>query len=377
MGSCPPAYVAAPSVVAYRYGLFSVAQMPVPAGDRWECGVQYEPASCAAGGVWSDGWCPPGPAPDDVVSADGGSADPALTPEFAVSYLPYPDTFTVVVSVSSAPNGTDSLDFGDGAQAVSVVAGEDYSHTYADAGSFTLTAADTPGGATNISTAAVEVPWAVGPEAKQVPEGVPLVTGDPFVAYAGYRCALPGRSLEDAAGRARSALEMSEQRQVENAYWTGALGNDTRLAGPDTVTVAGAGGSPVSLADGVAALESHLGSTYGGAGVLHAGRGVATYAAGAQLVTRDGPALSTILGTRWVFGGGYPGTGPDGAAPAEGSAWIYATGEVVVRRSEVFTTPPEPAAGFDKSSNELLLMAERVYVVTHECVTAAALVSLP
>ncbi|HEX9832289.1 MAG TPA: hypothetical protein VGA66_04235, partial [Mycobacterium sp.] len=87
------------------------------------------------------------------------------------------------------------------------------------------------------------------------------------------------------------------------------------------------------------------------------------------VVERDG-LLYTPAGNRIVVGGGYTGTGPDGAAPAAGTAWIYATGSAFGYRSDVFFT--EVRDSLDRSANTIRMIAERTYLLGFECCHLAA-----
>jgi hypothetical protein len=204
------------------------------------------------------------------------------------------------------------------------------------------------------------------PADKAVP-GSDLLTATPFTVYDGIQCAPVG--LVDVEARARARLAGSEQRQAEAGFWTRQLA----VAGTGTApAVSGAAG----LIGAVGDLEAALAGQYAGVGVIHAPRWVAPYAAARQLIVRDGAVLRTPLDTAWVFGSGYPNTGPAGTAPAAGHAWLYVTGAVVVRRSDV-VIPATPATGaLDRTHNTVTVIAERTYAVTHDCVAYAIDVDL-
>lgn len=218
-------------------------------------------------------------------------------------------------------------------------------------------------------------------ETKIVDEGVPLVTASPFVVYTAFECAAVGRSLEEQEARARDVLVLGEQFAVEAAFWSGTAGGTANavtpfLADPTCTDLTPTPGVATDIVHGVGLLEDHLGANYGAAGVLHTPRLTAANAAHHKLASRDGSRLVSLLGNRWAFGGGYSGlAGPAGAAPAE-AAWIIATGEVTVRRSEIFTQPAPIEQALNKSTNEVELQAERVYAVAFECVCAAVLVDV-
>ena len=55
--------------------------------------------------------------------------------------------------------------------------------------------------------------------------------------------------------------------------------------------------------------------------------------------------------------------------------WIYGTGQVTIRRSPVIG-PRSVSEGLDKRTNNLQVLAERVYAVSVECIIVAVLVDL-
>lgn len=215
---------------------------------------------------------------------------------------------------------------------------------------------------------------------KAADDGVPLVEGDPFTIYDGYLCRLPGRAdPQELINRATQALILGEQRAVEEAFWTGNLGNDPHLADPSAVVVnvTPTPADALTVVAGVAALENYLGENYSGVGVLHSPRGVATLLSRDGVITATRTGLRTVLGTGLAAGGGYVvNTGPDGTPAPDGYAWIYATGAVVIRSGEVIVNPDTIAAAFNRATNEVHILAERQYVITRECVLAAALVTI-
>lgn len=227
------------------------------------------------------------------------------------------------------------------------------------------------------------------PAAKTFDDNSAEVQVLPFVVYASLKCGPRGMSPAYMIEKTSERLFSSEQGAVEFAFWTGNSGNTPSIeAGATDV---GAGGTFANIVDAVAALESHAYNTvpYGYNAVLHARSAVQAYASESGLVataahgyaavwgTRiDEPILRTPLGTKWVFGGGYPGTGPAGVAPAAGKTYVWITGGVTVWRSSEWN-PPEPLRTMDRSINEFHLLAERGYLATYDCFSAYALVSVP
>lgn len=225
--------------------------------------------------------------------------------------------------------------------------------------------------------------------AKAFDDNSPEIEVNPFEVYATLKCGPRGMSPAYMIEKTSERLYSSEQHAVEAAFWLGNFGNTPALS-VGAVDVGG-GLTFANLVDAVSALESHAYQTvpYGYNAVLHARSAVASYAAEAQLLTTaaegyasvfgtrpDEPVLRTRLGTKWVFGGGYPGTGVAGAAPGAGKTYIFITGNVTVWRQAEWN-PPEPLRTMDRSINEYRLLAERGYLATYDCFSAYALVSVP
>lgn len=241
----------------------------------------------------------------------------------------------------------------------------------------------------------VECPDEEPPPEKEFDDNSPEIPVLPFVVYSTLVCGMPS-AVRYYTDKNIERLHATEQEAVEDALWTGAAGNGPWLAdpaGPYGAPVdVGAGGSFADIVDAVSALEQYAYGTarYGFHATLHAQTAVHAYAAADHLietaqhgfsaawgVSANDTALRTPLGTKWVFGGGYPGTGPAGAAPDPGQTYIWITGLVSVWRDDVWL-PGEPLrTQFDRSLNELRLIAERRYLATFDCFSAYALVDIP
>lgn len=210
---------------------------------------------------------------------------------------------------------------------------------------------------------------------------LPIVEGTPFTVVLGLQCKLVGHTLEEFRDIVVRAFTLCEQRSVEEIFWTGSQGNNS-LAGtaeaPSECEILGDVTNPLSITAGVSAIESYLGSNYCGTGVIHAPRGIAAFAAAANLMCQCGtPKVSTPLGTRWAFGGGYAAnTGPDGTEAPEGVAWLYGTGAVSMWRSEIWVNPDDLRYAFNTRTNDVTVFAERKYAITYECACAAVPVSI-
>lgn len=181
----------------------------------------------------------------------------------------------------------------------------------------------------------------------------------PFTLYGHFTCSPVGYTPATAQDLAEVHLTTREEAGAEREFWTGDLGSSPSLVDDET-TVLGTGQSATL---GIAALEDWLAVEYGSQGILHTTRGTAL-----ALVTRGvaeikGGRLQTVLGTPIVAGAGYPGTGPDGSSPGEGTAWIYATPALFAYRSEVMTSSAVPGDLMDRGRNNLTAIAERSYLI--------------
>lgn len=218
------------------------------------------------------------------------------------------------------------------------------------------------------------------PAAKTANVDQTLRGATPFTVYAEFECSPVG--LADAETVASDALARVEQQQVEAAFWTGVAGgqpvvfphlaDDTEALDGDIVLQMAA--SPVvtgaDVVHALGALEQELADCYAGQGLIHVPRSVLPTLAAWNLVEERDGRLYTTAGNLVVAGTGYTGSGPDGAAPAEGTAWIYATGAAWGYRSDPYVSRLRDS--LDRSSNTLRMLAERTYVLGYECCLLAA-----
>jgi hypothetical protein len=210
-----------------------------------------------------------------------------------------------------------------------------------------------------------------------------------FQVYAEFDCSPVGLDQINAA--ADVALKKVENRDVEAAFWTGVAGGQTvvwphlaanaALNDPQGITLQMAatplvtGG--VNAASALGALENQLASCYAGRGYIHVPRtALATLAANKLLdcSQQDQGELYTWAGNRVVVGGGYTGSSPSGGAPATGTSWIYATGQVFGYRSDIFVQ--QMPGTFDRTENTVHMIATRNYVIGFGCCLTGALVNL-
>lgn len=209
----------------------------------------------------------------------------------------------------------------------------------------------------------------------------------PFTVYAEYDCSTVGTIglMDDAAAR---ALAQVEPWQVEHALWTGQIGSST-LVFPhmaasqpavdglgyllQSVPVTG-GSATMSPAEGLGLLEAELANCLDGVGIIHVPMEAIPSLDAYGLLRAQGPRLKTLNGNWVVAGAGYPGTAPDGSAPAVGTTWIYATGPIIGYRGGVQTF--SQTESIDRSENTIKMIAERTYVLAWDCCHAGVLVKL-
>lgn len=198
---------------------------------------------------------------------------------------------------------------------------------------------------------------------------------DPFTVYYTWKGGLLGHPDGYAQQQATAGLVAREEQAAEKTLWTGALtGTGTGFAsGADDVTPTP--GTAASLKRALAVLEGWLGTDYGSLGVIHMTREAASLLLTAGALTASGTSLKTELGTPVIAGSGYPGTGPDGAAPGDGETWLYATPALFGYRSDVLAPT---GTVYDTGHNDAYAEAERTYIIGwDDCPgTAAALASL-
>lgn len=218
-----------------------------------------------------------------------------------------------------------------------------------------------------------------------------------FTVYAEFDCSPVGQGMSqsDFIDRAEQALSRMEPFQVTRAFWTGVAGEavggtdqttvwphlaeDTTLTDPQGIVLQTAatplvtGGEDAAVALGQ--VEASMAQCFGGEGVIHIPyAALPTFTARGLVQGPPGGPLYTQSGNRVVPGTGYTGSSPAGAAPAAGTAWIYATGPVFGFRSDVFVRQfPDT---FDRAENTVRSIASRNYLFGFECCHFGALVTL-
>lgn len=134
--------------------------------------------------------------------------------------------------------------------------------------------------------------------------------------------------------------------------------------------------------NGLALLENEIGKT-GKLGLIHGSPAFATGLRERFAVDNRTGVIRTINGNPVIPDPGYShGSRPHGHAAATGTQeWIYATGPIDIRRSELFVFPERVEEALDRGgtggattgrSNSITYRAERYYLVTWDTVLQAA-----
>lgn len=359
----PRTYVEAPPATPLPYGLLSAALVLDDLTGTRGLGVQYEPAYCGA--VFdSAGACEPAPDFGDFAVSVDAAGEATITAAGA----PVPATYTI--------------DWGDDTDPVTSVNPDGDTHTYAAPSEYVIHVTEDRHGYVAILTitvadGVVSGPFTVEASFAKVPvEGIDLVDGAPFNLYHLFRCSPVGLSEGDFQERARAAMRLGEGRALERV-----LGSLLPLR-EGAVDLTPTPGTAVSAVEGVAILEAFAGSSYGAVPVIHTPRDAGSLLFTAGAVIRSGTRLETGQGAYVASGGGYdalvgPPTDvedPSTVVPAGvGEAWLYVTGQVVVRRSPMIEVGPVMSR--TPATNVATALSERLAVVTWECITGAVLVS--
>lgn len=176
--------------------------------------------------------------------------------------------------------------------------------------------------------------------------------------------------------RALAAFAAGEGAAVEREFLSGGgLILNPHLA--DGSGVFPNGDAATSVMNGLALLEAEIARS-GRLGLVHVAPQVAVGLSERLLVDRQSGVIRTINGTPVIAGAGYvDGATPAGHAAAAGTEeWIFATGPVDVRRSDVFITPDDVRQALDRGAggrpNSITYRAERYYLVVWDTITQAA-----
>jgi hypothetical protein len=214
-------------------------------------------------------------------------------------------------------------------------------------------------------------------DTKEFVNGLEIVTGVPFVVYSSILCGSVGFTQAEFNAMAVSRLLSVEQTIVEQVFSSGDVGQAPSLANnTPPATIIATGG--VTAVEVVSELENamYCTSQYGPPAYLHMPIAVINDLASNHLISWDGTRWRTPMGSI-VSAGCYSNLDPDGDAAADGTFWIYATGQTAIWRSPDSEIQVIPIEGtLNRTTNQQLILAEREYVVTFECASYAKAVVL-
>lgn len=133
------------------------------------------------------------------------------------------------------------------------------------------------------------------------------------------------------------------------------------------------GNTPTSPINGLARLEASIAAS-GRLGLIHVPPSVATFLYSVQSIYENRGVLQTINGIPVIADFGYEsGDAPYGhAAPSAQEAWLFATGPIDLRRSEIFVIPGDVTEALDRVANSITYRAERYYLADWDTQVQAA-----
>jgi hypothetical protein len=205
------------------------------------------------------------------------------------------------------------------------------------------------------------------------------VLGVPFIVGATFTCAPVGLSDAEIKAFGAQRLLSVEQTIVEQVFSSGDFSQAPSLANnPAVVDLTATSPNAVTPVEVISVLEraGYCTQPYGPPLYLHMPIPVFNELKSAHLIEFDGKRWRTPMGSV-VVGGCYAGETPAGAAPADGTFWVYATGQTTIWRTpdeELFVAPVE--GYLDRTFNQVNMLVEREYVVTFECGVFAKAVTL-
>jgi hypothetical protein len=172
--------------------------------------------------------------------------------------------------------------------------------------------------------------------------------GAQFVVQGGMTCKPFGFSGDDPA--LRDAFIAREGEAVSTGLFESLFSTAV-----DLTPTAG----PVSPVIALGLLESYGYLDYSGVPIVHLGPGMISQLAATNAVTVSDGKLTTILGTPVAVSGGYESkTG----GKLDQDQWAFVTGAVVLHRSEIVLQSQQ-----DRSTNDIVVLYERLYVAGIDC----------
>lgn len=194
-------------------------------------------------------------------------------------------------------------------------------------------------------------------------------------------------SQEGFKARAVTALSAVEGAAIAYEFMTGLrMPSNHHLT--DGTGVILNGGAATSVTNGIALLENYIAATSGKLGLIHCTPGAATVMGQFRIDNRAG-YIRTLNGNIVIPDFGYAKALADGdaypageAAPTGNQEWMFATGPINIRRSELFTQPDNVTEALDRGMgatngkpNAITYRAERYYSVVADFVVHAAVLT--
>ncbi len=212
----------------------------------------------------------------------------------------------------------------------------------------------------------------------------------PFTVYAEAECSAGGSDwYTTGETTVMKVLDDVGPDQIERTFYSGAVegyssiiypnlirsgpiydNNGRILIQPSGVVVTG---GPYDVVEGLGLLLDEGAAQYSGVGVVHIPQLLAPAFLAEHLLVKNGNRLETVEGHRVVIGHGYdPGVGPNGAATAAGTAYIWFTSPIFGARGPGKILG-NPASSLNRIDNTVTFIAERTVILGWEC----ALVGVP
>jgi hypothetical protein len=191
-----------------------------------------------------------------------------------------------------------------------------------------------------------------------------VIEYQPYTLYAGDRCSPATFRSRDFVGRATAAYEIAESAGMAKELWEGNVAQvaglpNAYLASPDADLISGV----FAPSYGLVALQRELAEVLPGRAMIHAPRDIASLWYQAGIIRKEGPLLLDAFDNLIVADNGYSGSGPNGDARTDTTAFVYATDPVQIRRDSRISILPNPddyAAAMQRNTNLIEWRAERI-----------------
>lgn len=346
----PPAVVQKAARLPLPYGLDSVVAWR-PEGDRWAAGgVDFEVGTCDPASGFGSYVCEV----NEVQTVTQGGGLTSYTITFSGQTTGAIAADATAAQIQTALEALSNVNPGDVSvtKAGSVVTIEftgQYAHT--NVGQVTTTPT---GGTATVATsqqgaATLGLPRDLSRNLSE------YGSASDFTIIGHFQCSPVGWGQNRDQDAATEHLISREIARVEQALWTGDLGNVPNFSAANGFPAATSVGSftEANIWQAISTLEQELAEVYGSVGVIHMNRYLASIALDKGLETKGG-RLYTKLGTPVVAGAGY------------GSGKIVASPALFGYRSDIETSTNRPGDQFALATNDLYAIAERQYLLGFE-----------